>query len=214
MTPTTDIDNLTRLYSPVITYDPTGNPRIILRKTKQLYHRRGTSYYAWLVLLEKVIDSTPTRAYSWIEEIDKEEVDPILKQLKEEERKKKELLKPKPTPKPKKKLYYRPPKVKIKIIKPKPTPLTPEEKKLRQKEARKRFNERHRDKINAWHKQYYEKHKEEIKQKKRSYCKEYYQAHKEELNKRTLERYHRKKNQNIPPDQTITPTRDTLLDEG
>lgn len=71
------------------------NDRAYLIKTEQLYHRKHTSQYVIVVMIEKYIDDRKVNAWSWLQEADDDEVlsFPSVTQkqralLREEERKK------------------------------------------------------------------------------------------------------------------------------
>lgn len=52
----------------------TLNDRVYLKKTEQLYHRKYSSSYILIVLVQKFIDDTPVNSWSWIQPITQEEL--------------------------------------------------------------------------------------------------------------------------------------------
>lgn len=63
--------------------DPTGNPRITIRKTTTLCHKPRGHTYCLAVKLEKVIDGETARSYGWIEELTKTETEEFIRLVKE-----------------------------------------------------------------------------------------------------------------------------------
>lgn len=148
--------------------DPTGNPRITIRKTTTLCHKPRGHTYCLAVKLEKVIDGETARSYGWIEELTKTETEEFIHLVKENK---------KGSP--------------YSFVKKGPYPhLTPEEirerKRIRALEYYHKNKEKIREKKRENHreaeKRRYEKmtpeQKEEMLQKKRKY----YQEHKEKWN--------------------------------
>lgn len=52
----------------------TLNDRVYLKKTEQLYHRKHSSSYIIIVLVQKFIDDTPVNSWSWIQPLTQEEL--------------------------------------------------------------------------------------------------------------------------------------------
>lgn len=52
----------------------TLSDRVTLKKTEQLYHRKYSSSYILIVLVQKFIDDTPVNSWSWIQPITQEEL--------------------------------------------------------------------------------------------------------------------------------------------
>lgn len=58
------------------------------KKTEQIIHQKKTSQYFTAVLVEKYINDTPTQKWSWIQPIDKEELQEFIDYYKEHKPKK------------------------------------------------------------------------------------------------------------------------------
>ncbi len=154
------------------------NDRVYLKKLKQLCHQKqNKDNWFLIVTLEKYIDDNLVKNYSWIESITKEELQEYQELPDYKKPKKVKTLPPPKTPKqPKKK------KEKVWVLVP-PGVIHP---KKSPKEQYKEYYQKHKEEIRQRCLEYYHKHKEE----RQAYKKEYYKNHKEQILQNAKEYYY------------------------
>ncbi len=135
----------------------TLSDRVYLTRTEQLYHKRNTSWWVKVILIKKYIDDKEVNAWSWIEEVDKDELGSWVKKYytPEKYQQKKELSqedldKQKEEKKKMNSTYYQ---------------LHKEEILARKRE----YNRTHREQNNEQSRRYYQAHKEQVKEYNRRY---------------------------------------------
>ena len=132
----------------------TLSDRVYLTRTEQLYHRRNSSSWLKVILIRKYIDDKEVNAWSWIEEVEREELETWVKLKKNYHQKKEQsqenLDKQKEEKKKMNSTYYQ---------------LHREEILARKRE----YNRIHRQQNNEQAKRYYQTHKEQIKEYNRKY---------------------------------------------
>lgn len=172
----------------------TLSDRVYLTRTEQLYHKRNTSWWVKVILVRKYIDDKEVNAWSWIEEVGKDELGTWVKKhySPEKYQQKKELSqedldKQKDEKKKMNNTYYQ---------------LHREEILARKRE----YNRTHREQNNQQARRYYQAHKEQIKEYNRKYRETHLEADKESKLKYRLkkqkEKYYGKTNKetDIPQD--------------
>jgi len=149
----------------------TLNERVYLKKTEQLYHKKYSSSYVTVVLVEKFIDDKLTSSWSWIQPLTDEELldFPLPPSVHKEYNKKryrdrKEYYKQ----------YYQQHKDPNTPTRKKWSELTPEEIKERKREQSKLYYQLHRDEVLEKKRQYNQTHKDIISKAN----KKYYNNHK------------------------------------
>lgn len=131
------------------------NDRVYFLKTEFLCHQQqNTRTYFNMVTAEKYIDGNLVRSFTWVQEVDDDELMEWLKvpTILEEKRKQRE-----------QKASTRKPRY------------TPEEIKERKRQRAREYYLKHREELNERRKEYYYEHKDE----KKAYSEQYYQEHKE-----------------------------------
>lgn len=138
-------------------------PRVTLKKTEQLYHRKHSSSYITVVLVEKYIDDTPVNSWSWIQEADIDDVLEFPSQKSTQHKKRyqdrKEYYKE----------YYQSHRDPNAPTRKSYKDLTPEEKKALNREKARRYYQLHREEIIEKHKLYNLEHKDKKKQTNKNY---------------------------------------------
>lgn len=137
--------------------DEALTPRVTFRKVEVLCHQRHNTecFFNW-VTVYKFIDGNQVTSYTWIQDVDEEE-------LREFDRLKEELAS---RPKPKRTRR-----------KPEPT-ITPDERHELKKQRNREYYYKHREEQLARKKEYYWQNK----QQQNDYSKQYYQEHKDTWN--------------------------------
>ena len=135
----------------------TLSDRVYLTRTEQLYHRRNSSSWLKVILIRKYIDDNEVNAWSWIEEVDREELGTWVKKYYSPEKyqQKKELSqedldKQREEKKKMNNTYYQLHREEI-------------------LERKREYNRTHRQQNNEQARRYYQSHKEQIKEYNRRY---------------------------------------------
>lgn len=69
-----DLTSFLKVEGKVRESKETLSDRVYLTRTEQLYHKRNTSWWAKVILVRKYIDDKEVNAWSWVEDVDREEL--------------------------------------------------------------------------------------------------------------------------------------------
>lgn len=150
----------------------TLNDRVYLKKTEQLYHRKYSSSYILIVLVQKFIDDTPVNSWSWIQSITQEELQDFPKPPSTHRQYNKTRYQDR---KEYYKQYYRDHKDPNTPTRKKWSELTPDETKQIKRERARLYYQLHREEVLERKRLYNKTHKEQKKQ--------YNQTHKDIIKK-------------------------------